>query len=136
MRPRPLSLIYGVCDMTYILNYENKKYNLANYTQKTAFMFNNLFNMYNKAEDFKEKYTNACSACVVALGIDVVKGIFKDEENLDVNDVFILVEEIAAVYNKPLKDYKYKDLKEKVGKLIENINVPDKNNVKLATKND
>ena len=84
--------------MTYILNYENKKYNLANYTQKTAYMFNNFFNMYNKAEDFKEKYTNACSACVVALGIDVVKGIFKDEENLDVNDVFILVEEIAAVY--------------------------------------
>ena len=122
--------------MTYILNYENKKYNLANYTQKTAYMFNNLFNMYNKAEDFKEKYTNACSACVTALGIDVVKGIFKDEENLDVNDVFILAEEIAAVYNKPLKDYKYKDLKEKVGKLIENINIPDKNNGKLDTKND
>lgn len=121
--------------MTYILNYENKKYNLANYTQKTAFTFNSFLNSYKKSEDFKEKYTNACSACIVALGVDVMKNLFKNEEDIDVNDVFILVEEIAAVYNKPLKDYRYKDLKDKVCNLVDNMNVPD-NKIKLTNKND
>ena len=122
--------------MTYILTYKGVKYNLSDYVQKIAIPFNTFYNEYKKSEDFKDKYKAACSACIVALGIDRVKAIFKDEETLDVNDVFMLVEEIHETYNRPLREYKIKNLKEEVRKLTVNLPKPDISENKLAKSND
>lgn len=121
--------------MVYVLNYKGKNYNLANYTQKTAFTFNMFFTAYRNVEDIKEKYSSACSACIIALGKDVLKGLFKDEENIDINEIFLLAEQIAAVYERPLRDYRYKALQEKVGKLTEKLSRPE-NKKQLTKQND
>lgn len=116
--------------MAYILKYEDKQYDLKDYNYENASILASFYKTYKNIDDFVEKYKAALYYAVFALGSEAVKYIIKDIDNVDVNKVFLLVENIKEVYDKPLIEERRKKIISTIGlDSIEKLN-----NNKLSDK--
>jgi hypothetical protein len=103
--------------MGYSIDYKGKTYNLEAFTMKLAAGLDGFDRNMKAATNFSDKLENALYGIVLALGCEQAKDALGDLANTDVNDMYILFEQIKEAYNAPLNQYKAKGISDAISGL-------------------